>query len=242
MARDLLRLEYILLDRAVLWDSNPKKHDIPQLIESIQKHGYKDPAKYEPELNKGQGGLVEGNGRTVALKTMKARGYPPPAGVDVTKDGRWAVPVLFGVDAQSEAAAEAYAVDHNNLTLGGGGFTSMDKARLWDEEYEEVLVNLAEANELPVSVHEDDLKVLDGLIPTRPDFSGLVEKLIPQETGKAEGDEKWFYIEYYGDTVRWDTLVNLLAPYFTSGSKHELEPDLFYDMALAYFGENDGTG
>lgn len=241
MTRELLRLEYIPLDRAVLWDTNPKKHDIPQIIDSIKKHGYKDPAKFEPELNGGGGGLAEGNGRTVALKTMRDRGEQPPPGVDVTMDGQWAVPVLFGVDAQSEAAAEAYAIDHNNLTLGGGGFTSMDKAMLWDAEYENVLARLAKEDELPVSVSEDDLHTLTGMVPTRPDFSGLVEKLTPQETGKAKGDENWFYIEYYGDTARWESLLELLEPHFTSGSKHELKPDLFYDMVMAYFGENDGV-
>ena len=60
---DFLRLEYVPLRTCVLWDDNPKRHDVGGIIESIQEHGFKDPPKYEPELNDGKGGLGTGNGR-----------------------------------------------------------------------------------------------------------------------------------------------------------------------------------
>jgi hypothetical protein len=39
-------------------------------------------------------------------------------------DGCWAGPVVFGNDLASRAVAEAFAIDHNNLTLAGGDFTA----------------------------------------------------------------------------------------------------------------------
>jgi hypothetical protein len=116
-----LRVEYIPLDLALVWEDNKKLHDIPKLIESFETHGFKDPPKFEPVLNDGRGGIVEGNGRMEALAKMRREAIPPPRGIAVTEDGVWLVPVLFGVDAASEAAAEAYGVDHNATTLAGGG-------------------------------------------------------------------------------------------------------------------------
>jgi hypothetical protein len=68
-------------------------------------------------LNGGRGGIVEGNGRAEVLRAMREAGEDPPRGIGVDSEGRWAVPVLFGVDARSRQEAEAYGVDHNALTL-----------------------------------------------------------------------------------------------------------------------------
>ena len=67
MDENLLRIEYIKLDQAALWEKNPKKHDIDLIIQSIEKYGFKDPPKFEPSLNNNEGGFVEGNGRIEAL-------------------------------------------------------------------------------------------------------------------------------------------------------------------------------
>lgn len=71
-------------------------------------------------------------------------------------------------------------------------------------------------------------------IPTRPDFSDLVERFQEPERGKAKGNENWFYIEYYDDPGRWDELCALLADYMVGGSKHEVDPDLFYQAMFAF--------
>jgi hypothetical protein len=120
---------------------------------------------------------------------MQAQGRPVPRGIDVVADtGEWAVPVLFGVDAASKAAAEAYAVSHNNLVLSGGDMTAFDMARLWDaERYMGLLTELAEAGELPESVDGDDLDAL---------LAGLVEQEPVEDPGAqidkaAELQEKW---------------------------------------------------
>lgn len=149
-----LELRYVALSEVRCWDRNPKRHDMGGIIQSIERHGFKDPPKFEPTLNDGAGGLVEGNGRDEALAAMRQSGYAPPRGI-LVKDGEWYLPILFGVDAESQAAAESYAVDHNNLVMAGGDFTDLDMAKLWDSvAYAEIIRDLAEVAELPVSLDE----------------------------------------------------------------------------------------
>jgi hypothetical protein len=131
MSEEKLELRYIPLAQAKLWDDNPKRHDIEALMRSIEKHGFGDPPKYDSQLD----GLVYGNGRTEALERLRANGSDPPRGIAKLEDGEWALPVIFGVDAASRAAAVAFAVDHNNLTLLGGDDVDFSKLlAMWDEE------------------------------------------------------------------------------------------------------------
>lgn len=155
---DELIIRYVPLDTLVRWDRNPKRHDIPTLITSIQRHGFKMPPRYEPTLNGGAGGIVAGNGRADALSAMRAQQLTAPRGVRA-EGGAWLVPVLFGVDADSLAAAEAFGLDDNNLGLAG--FTPDEVARLWEPEgYAALLASLADADALPVSVDAADLDAL----------------------------------------------------------------------------------
>jgi hypothetical protein len=157
MPDDRLELRYVPLDQATLWDRNPKKHDIGALVQSIERYGFKDPPKFEPKLK----ALAEGNGRSEALRILRDNGSPPPRGIAVSEDGEWLVPVLFGVDAVSRAEAEAYGVDHNQLTLAGGDFGPADAVRLWDEEsFKGILLDLKDLDELPVSWGPDDAGML----------------------------------------------------------------------------------
>jgi len=173
------RLELRYVDLATLrrWDRNAKRHDLGALAESITRHGFRDPPAYDPALNGGEGGIVEGNGRGDALSAMQAQGQSAPRGV-VVEGGAWLVPVLFGVDAPSQAAAEAYGIAHNNLTMAGGDFTDLDMAGMWAPEgYAALLRSLAEQGEIPVSI---DATALDALL------AGLAGD--PPEPG-AGGDE-----------------------------------------------------
>jgi len=157
------RLELRYVDLATLrrWGENAKRHDLGALAESITRHGFRDPPAYDPALNAGEGGIVEGNGRGDALSAMQAQGQSAPRGV-VVEGGAWLVPVLFGVDAPSQAAAEAYGVAHNNLTMAGGDFTDLDMAGMWEPEgYAALLRSLAEQGEIPVSI---DPTALDALL------------------------------------------------------------------------------
>lgn len=148
-----LSIRYIALEDVRQWDRNPKGHDIDSLIESFRRYGFKDPPKLEPTLNKGKGGIVEGNGRFEALAKMRAAGESPPRGVSAT----WHVPILVGVDAASESEAASYAVDHNNLPLVFAEFSGLEVARLWDvNDYSELLEELKLDDALPLTVAPSD--------------------------------------------------------------------------------------
>ena len=164
---ELLELRYIPLDSAaeLLWIDNPKRHDIGGVVESIRKNGFRDPSSFDSNLinvRGGQGALVEGNGRMEALTWMKWNEEDAPRGVAVHKEtGAWCIPVHFGLDATSAAAAKAYAIDHNNLVMAGGDFTAYDMARMWDNErYIGVLQSAIEGGEEMQTVDADDLEGL----------------------------------------------------------------------------------
>ncbi len=152
-----LTLQYIPLSQARRWDENPKRHDLAALIRSIETHGFGDPPKLDSTL----GALVYGNGRAEALEHMRQAGKEPPRGIGVTEGGDWAVPVIFGVDAESRAAAVAFAIDHNNLTLLGGGLAAEDLLQIWDEEgLQRVLSDLPDAGALLASLTRDDVDAM----------------------------------------------------------------------------------
>ena len=154
-----LELRYVALSQATRWDANPKKHDLEALVVSIETHGFGDPPKYDATLE----ALVYGNGRTEALEVMRQAGKEPPRGIAVLEDGEWAVPIIFGVDAESHAAAVAFAIDHNNLGLMGGKLGFEDLLAIWDEEgLQAVLADTPDAAELLASFDTDQIASLLG--------------------------------------------------------------------------------
>jgi len=166
-----LTLRYVPLAQVTLWERNPKRHDLPGLMQSLRRYGFQDPPKFDQTLNEGRGGLVFGNGRITALQLMQAQGDPPPVGISLTPAGEWAAPILFGNDLASQQAAEAFAIDHNNLVMSGSDFTSVYMTAMWAEtQYVTMLTELAPAA-LPLTVAETDLAVL--------------EEVIMQETGRS---------------------------------------------------------
>lgn len=98
---DAIAIHYVSLDD--LQDSflggNSKKHNIPKMIDSIRRYGFRDAITFDPALNEGEGGLLEGNGRLESLIEMRSQGIDPPRGI--TED--WKVPIAFGVNAKTEA-------------------------------------------------------------------------------------------------------------------------------------------
>ena len=250
-----LRLEYIPLSKVRKWDNNLKLHDIGTLIASVQRYGYKDPAKFEPELNAGKGGIVEGNGRTEVLEIMSnsidpetQKPYKCPRGI-LEIDGEWHVPVLFGVDAKSEKAAEAYGVDHNAITLSGGDFGLSDHMRLWDVGFDDFLLDLGD--EFPTVFDGEDLTALAGWgeekytakieIPTyepsefKPRISDLVDtmkadtliKAITQNAELPEDEKAFLKIAAYRHVV-FD--FDKIADYYANSGK--LMQSLMEDSAL----------
>jgi hypothetical protein len=101
---------------------------------------------------------------------MRQAGKEPPRGIGVLDDGEWAVPVIFGVDAASKGAAMTFAIDHNNLTLIGGGLGIEDVLQIWDEEgLQRVLREIPDAGALLASLSSTDL---DALL-AGPDFDAV---------------------------------------------------------------------
>lgn len=159
-AGEKLELRYVPLEQAVLWERNAKKHDFGAIIKSIRRHGFLDPMKFDAQLNDGRGGIVEGNGRATALRDMCAQNEKLPRGIVQNGKG-WLVPILFGVDAESQAAAEAYAVDHNNITMLGGDYDMLEIAKMWEPDgYAKLLQDLREAELPPVSMDDGDIAAL----------------------------------------------------------------------------------
>ena len=153
---DLLSLKYIPISQAELFDNNAKLHNIDQIIQSIARYGFKSACKWESTLNDGRGGIVAGNGRVEALRVMEERGDDLPIGIAQDETGEWCVPVLFGVEADSEAIARAYALDDNNLTLLGGDFAVADLMKLYDQELLMAeLEELSRSGDLPVTFDND---------------------------------------------------------------------------------------
>ncbi|NJL26458.1 MAG: hypothetical protein HC897_00595 [Thermoanaerobaculia bacterium] len=157
MTQEVLELRYIPLTQAQKWDDNPKRHDMGALMQSIERHGFGDPPKFDATL----GALVYGNGRTEALERMRKEGKALPRGIAALESGEWAVPVIFGVDAKSRAAAVAFAIDHNNLTLLGGDLGFTDLLAIWDEAgLQKVLADAPDAGALLASLDAGDVAAL----------------------------------------------------------------------------------
>jgi hypothetical protein len=179
MSDDRLTLQYIPLAQARRWDQNPKRHDLDALVRSIETHGFGDPPKLDSTLD----ALVYGNGRTEALERMRQAGKEPPRGIGVAEDGDWAVPVIFGVDAESRAAAVAFAIDHNNLTMLGGGLGVEDLLQVWDEEgLQRVLGEIPDAGALLASLDASDLDALlqgPGFEPVSADDQSRLDEKAP---------------------------------------------------------------
>lgn len=161
-----LELRYVPLSQAHRWDDNPKRHDLDRLIHSIETYGFGDPPKFDATLE----ALVYGNGRTEALEQMRQAGKEPPRGIMALENGEWAVPIIFGVDAESKAAAVAFAIDHNNLTLLGGDLSFTEMLQIWDEPALQAVLNeVPEAGDLLASFDDEELNAL----LSGPDFEPI---------------------------------------------------------------------
>lgn len=160
--QDEIALHYVNLEdlEGTFLDGNSKKHDPNKIIESILRYGFRDPIAFDPALNDGKGGIVEGNGRLEAVAEMRSRNMNIPRGL---KDN-WAVPVLFGVNSTTEAEAIAYSIEHNWSVLWGSDADLEQMLSMFEESaLTEQLKVLDGENSLPLSVEEDLDELLQSL-------------------------------------------------------------------------------
>ena len=129
------RIEYLPLSSLQGAKSNPKAHDDANIQASVSRFGFVDP----PTLDERTGRLVGGHGRRDALLALKAAGSAAPAGIRVERDD-WYVPVLRGWASENDAAADAFLLASNQLTMAGG----------WDED--ELAKMLADLSKVPESM------------------------------------------------------------------------------------------
>lgn len=97
-------------------DENPKDHDLGLIHESINKHGFRGAVMIDERTKR----LQAGHGRLEVLVQKRDGGESAPAGIVVTEDGTWTVPVLRGEAWRSDADARAYVVVDNKATMAGG--------------------------------------------------------------------------------------------------------------------------
>jgi hypothetical protein len=166
---------FIRIDRLrdYRWKENPKKGDVGSIWLSIAKNGYRDKAAWDNNLInlKGErGAFIYGNHRTDALVWGWEQKNPPPNGVLYDEAGYWYVPVEFGLDSASEAAATVFAVDHNTLTLLGGDYDIKGIMAMFDEkELAKIWQRSAEQGESMIGLDGADLDELIKFLD-EPDF------------------------------------------------------------------------
>ena len=115
MEQQKLHIKYIPLEELKRALRNPKDHDLGTLHESIKRFDFVSPLI----INENTGRLLAGHGRLDALQQMKANGTEPPGHV-IKINGSWHVPVIYGVNFDSDLEAEAYMLADNRLTELGG--------------------------------------------------------------------------------------------------------------------------
>jgi len=172
--------------------------------------------RWEPTLNGGSGGIVAGNGRITALQMMQQQGLPLPRGIQEDQ-GEWLVPVLFGVDAESEAQAQAYCVDSNSLVVTGGDTDLWDIMALYDRDQMAAIAALA--TEPMVTLDAEALGILAG----------------SDQKKESNGLQRWsFVVEFEGEEVLLEELEDLMGMYFMPRSKRKLMPEFFAAMVRSY--------
>lgn len=155
----------------LLWEKNPKLHNLGVIWESIVAFGYADPAKWDASLKNRSGGLgaiVFGNGRSEAVHwgwEAYQRGDwsgEIPRGIGQDEAGNWYIQCKFGLNADSEAAAADFAIAHNNITMLGGDFEDIDVWSMYDKEALAEVGKLVQGNRdfKPVAMTDDEVDAL----------------------------------------------------------------------------------
>lgn len=146
-----LTIDYLPLSELKKWPGNPKEHDSLLLEKSVSRFGFIQPVLVDDRSEM----IVAGHGRIEVLSQMKARGENPPDRVEIAEDGEWKIPVIRGVEFNSDSEREAYAISDNRTSELGG----------WDlEKLTAALSGLAEQGEELLEGTGYDQDFVDALI------------------------------------------------------------------------------
>lgn len=151
------RIEYVRLSDVPPAQRNPKGHDEPGIIASIEQHDFAD----APILDERTQRLVAGHGRIEALVSMRSNGDPLPDGIEVDEDGEWLVPIQRGWASKSDAHAEAFIIGHNHLVTAGG----------WDDRMRAEMLH---------DVFHVDPSLFDGLGITADELDAIMRGIDPE--------------------------------------------------------------
>lgn len=153
------RIVYTPLADVVPAEVNPKQHHFDGIKASLATFGYTEPIL----LDERTGRLIAGHGRLEALAGMHAAGEAAPAGVQVSDDGSWLVPVVHGWASGSDEEARAYLIASNRLVESGG----------WDEgALADMLTDIAGTDERLLAATGYTLPDLDALLASLSDLTG----------------------------------------------------------------------
>jgi hypothetical protein len=187
---ELLRIEYVPLEQIAPAVRNPKKHDLPGMVASIEEHGFAD----TPILDERTQRFVAGHGRCEALVHMKANGDPMPKGLILNDDGEWCLPIQRGWSSKSDAHAEAFIIAHNRLTEAGGWDNPMLTEMLHDvnaydpELFDGIGFTADEMDELFRTVDPERFDQDPDALPSQ-DTSGITVEDAGESEGRRSPDE-----------------------------------------------------
>lgn len=111
------RIEQLSLDAciAMAHPRNPKEHDVPSLVESIIRFGF----KAFPSIDEETKVMITGHGRCKALLHMRDEGMDPPDGIEV-EGSDWRVPIIRGLRFANAKERDAYVIADNKQGERGG--------------------------------------------------------------------------------------------------------------------------
>lgn len=164
-----LRVEYLPLAELQPAKTNPKKHNLELLQESLLRFGFVSPVI----LDEASQTVLAGHGRLEALKQLCQTYDTPPEGVKVSDGGAWLVPVLRGVEFEQPSEAVSYLLADNRLCEVGG----------WDAEV--LAETLAELEDEALGLGWDE-KEMEKLLATLDEDSQALD----DAAGEDEADEE----------------------------------------------------
>ena len=110
-----IQIDWVKLSELNIEPNNPKEHDVEKIMYSIERFGFINPFIKNMKTGK----LLAGHGRKKALELMRRKELTIPDRLK-EEDGDWLVPVVSGVQFDTEEEAMAYIIADNRLVELGG--------------------------------------------------------------------------------------------------------------------------